>query len=502
MNNIVILGGGTVGWLAALMVKQYNPHIPVTVVESEEIGILGAGEGTVPDFVKILTYLHIDIIDLIKECDGSFKLGITFTNWNGDSQSYFHGFGNMYFNGLNDEIKKLNAYLVGNNIPIQESLIGYHLVKQGRISLYKNNSDGKLDSHCAFALHFNARKLATFLRSVAESRGIGRVEGKVVDVVNKPNNDIDYLELDSRQKVSGDFFFDCSGFARLLVGKHYTTEWQSYNNHLPLDTALPFFVPHDNKNIKPHTEAIAMKYGWVWKIPVKDRYGCGYVFDSSYINEQQAIEEVEEYFKIKIETPKTFKFKAGGFKDTMVKNCAAVGLAQSFVEPLEATSIWVSCLNIRQILNQGLLHKRTDQAVAMFNKQARLFNQQVVDFLYLHYLTNRSDSDFWKEFREKNPAPPELMEFLQYWHDYGITDDVDLFDATSERRQVSIFSKESWLQVSDGLKLLNPSIFKELVERSDFTKDTLKKMSDMLTKNVYQCVPHDFYLEMARNFKK
>jgi len=503
MNNIVILGGGTAGWITALLMERYFPDKSFTVIESDDIGILGAGEGTTPDFVNLLSLLEIDITEIIKYCDGSFKLGITFSNWNGDGKSYLHSFGNCFFDDLDFEVKRLHNYCVGNQIPIEDYQIGQHLIKQAKIPFYINHNDGLLATHSSFALHFNARKLAVYLRTLAEFRGIKRIEGKVVSISNNMREEIDSLILEAGEVVKGDFFFDCSGFARLLIGKHYNTEWISYNDRLPLDTALPFFISHDNKGIKPHTEAIAMKYGWCWKIPVKDRYGCGYVYDSNYITHDQAVNEITEHFGTDISiNPKSFKFNAGMYKDTLVKNCMAVGLSQSFVEPLEATSIWAFCMNLRHFAMYNLLDKRTDQMARMFNESARKINEQIVNFLYLHYITKRKDSKFWQEFRTKNQCPVDVSEFLQFWNDYGIVSDVDLYDMTSGSRQLTIFSKESWLHVCDGLGLLNADTFKKTVENTSFKEETAKKMLRLIQSKVHQCVPHDFYLEMTRNHKR
>ena len=502
MNNVVILGGGTAGWITALTLERHFPDNKYTVIESEEIGILGAGEGTTPDFIKLLNLLEIDITEIIKYCDGTFKLGITFTDWNGDHESYFHSFGNCYFGDLEHEVKHLYNYCVGNGIPIQNYLIGHNLVNQAKIPLYMNNTSQLLECHSLFALHFNARKLALYLRKLAEFRGISRIEGKMVDVKNNRRGEIDHLVLESGETIKGNFFFDCSGFARLLIGKHYKTEWISYTDRLPLDTALPFFIQHDNKDIKPHTEAIAMKHGWCWKIPVKDRYGCGYVFDSKYITQEQAVEEIKEYFGENIDiNPRSFKFNAGMYRDTIVKNCMAVGLSQSFVEPLEATSIWAFCINLRQFCTYNMLDNRTEQLVRMFNESARRINDQIVNFLYLHYLTKRSDSNFWKEFREKNHCPEDISEFLQLWNDYGLVADIDMHDMTAASRQINIFSKESWLQVSNGLGLLNTEIFKKTIESTIFTKEIASQLYRIMCSKAARSIPHDFYLEMTRNHK-
>jgi tryptophan halogenase len=229
----------------------------------------------------------------------------------------------------------------------------------------------------------------------------------------------------------------------------------SYKDSLPLDTALPFFLPQTD-NIEPVTEAIAMKYGWAWKIPTQSRYGCGYVYDSSYITEEDALLEVEEYFKTKINSPRKFKFDAGSFEKTLVKNSMAVGLAQSFVEPLEATSIWVSCLNIIDFLQSNGIENQSQQFHNTFNDRCLRRNQYVLEFLYLHYMTTRTDSKFWTEFKEKNRMPDNLQHRLNM-----------LNNVHSEAYPTSIFSERSHLSVADGLRLLDNQLFYDRIKNLD-----------------------------------
>jgi tryptophan 7-halogenase len=499
MTDVVILGGGTAGWLTALVVQRMYPEYNISLVESEEIGILGAGEGTVPDFVALIQFLGLNKNDIIKHCDGSLKLGINFENWNGDGKSYFHAFANNDFGDDKEIEQSLYYHFLARGQKVQDFLLPLKLAESGK-SPFTVGQNQLLEHSCAYAVHFNARKLATYLRSIAEARGILRIEGKMIAVHEKENHDIDWLELDDGTQVIGDFFFDCSGFARLLIGKHYNVEWTSYNDRLPLDTALPFFIPHDNKNIKPQTDAIAMKYGWVWKIPVKDRYGCGYVFDSKYISSEEAIAEAEEYFGMKLESPKTFKFKAGSYKETVKNNCMAVGLAQSFIEPLEATSIWVSVLNLQSFLLHGMINKRTEQGVRLFNESATHRNETVVDFIYLHYITKRNDSPFWREFAEKNQIPEHLKERIQHWNEYGIMWDRDLYSISrSQHGKFFLFNTESWIQVANGLDILDTSVYKRIADTRPITAEQENQLSAIQRSLYDRCVPHDQFMDFCRS---
>lgn len=494
--SVVILGGGTAGWLTALMVRAYYPRFEIKVVESEEIGILGAGEGTTPHFIEALQHLDIHFSELVKECKATVKHGINFVNWNGDGKSYSHDFNvqtpldefqtKLIFKKIY-EGKRVDELSFSRKL-IQNNLVGFSYKNSPMVLLeepFKN-----LNSHTFWATHFDARALAKFFRKKAEERGIERIEGKLKSVVSDENGYINKIILENDVHVDVAFIFDCSGFARLLIGKHFNTEWVSYANHLPLKKAVPFFIEHDG-NIGAKTDAIAMKYGWIWKIPVDGRYGCGYVFDSDYIDEEKALKEAEEYFGRKLESPKTFSFNAGTFKETLVKNCMAVGLAQSFVEPLEATSIWISYSNLGNFLSANGLFTYRGNFSKSFNDVCFTKNEQVKEFLYLHYLTKRNDSEFWKEFREKNPMIESVREKI---------------DLTSQFLNTSpttaCFESRSWTQVCDGLGLINKDFSESTRALYDFNHlEIFEKSFLQNQQNVLKtCLTHKEFLEHLKTF--
>lgn len=466
--NIAILGGGTAGWLTALLVQQFYPNEKITLIESSKMGILGAGEGTTPNFISILNTLNIRLSDFISECDATIKTGIKFTNWNGDGTSYFHDFasneGLDYALGQYKPLKDMVMHaLIARDIPLDSINFPGKLGAENKVPFsYVNNVNGffnkeeplyNLASHGTYALHFNARKVAAFLKKIAIQRGINYIDDIFVHATNDDKNNIVRLNLESRA-VDCDFVFDCTGFARLLIGKHYNTEWISYKEHLPLDTALPFFIPHNNKDLPPYTESIAMKYGWVWKIPVKDRYGCGYVFDSSLITKEQALKEVEDYFGHSVESPTMFKFNAGGYRRTLVNNCMAVGLAQSFIEPLEATSIWVFCINLLNFLRKDGIKTRSNVFIEEFNGSCNNYNLEVVEFLQAHYLTQRGDSEFWNTFRTRTRMPQGLEKKIYSWNINPPTS----FDRTC-LNNMPLFTLYSWMTIMDGAKIFNRESF-------------------------------------------
>lgn len=471
MKKIIVLGGGSAGWLTSLLTREFYPDFDITLIESAEIGILGAGEGTVPHFIEILDFLRIPVSALISECNATIKIGIKFTNWHGDGTSYFHDFiakDELEEWSFDDAFRynKLTSYLIGKGVHLDTINFYAKLSAQWKVPFLLNDLNDAFLSNYAdpiaaiqhlgnFALHFDARLLAQFLSTVAQSkRNIKRVEGKFVNALTDENGFITGVKLESGQQVECDFIFDCSGFARLLLGGHFKDKWIDYKQHLPLDTALPFFLPHDGVNFPPQTEAIAMKAGWMWKIPVQNRYGCGYVFDSSYISLDEAKQEVEAYLGHEIESPKTFKFQAGTFENTLINNCYGVGLSQHFVEPLEATSIWTFSKNLINFLKSGTIFHLNPEITAFFNAHCRQIIEPIPEFLHLHYLTERSDSPFWKEFRTKTLMMDSLREKQAIWNE------IPLFDADTVLLQM--FNAPSWISVGDGVRFFNRETFRNL----------------------------------------
>jgi tryptophan halogenase len=493
--NIVILGGGSAGWMTALLVQKYYPNENISLIESEEIGILGAGEGTTPQFKEFLSLVNISPSNLIVKCKATLKLGINFKNWNGDNLQHMHSFSKDHdidpFTLHNGNLVN-HCVNIGNAIDILD--FPALCARNKKVPFTPISNPSCLDSdplqsflkHSDWALHFDAVELAKYFRSVAESRGIKRVEGKLVSSEQDFSGNITKLLLENGNIVSSDFVFDCSGFARLLIGKLFNTEWKSYKEHLPLDTAIPFFIEHDN-DIEPQTDCIAMKYGWQWKIPVNGRYGCGYVFSSVYINEEQALEEIREMYGDKITSPRVFKFNPGSFTKTLVNNCMAVGLAQSFVEPLEATSIWVSYSNLKEFLDNNGISNKSSLFIKTFNEQCISKNQSVVGFLNAHYHTKRNDTLFWKEFKQKHP----MMENAKKLFDLAGTCNTSIVHDP-------LFPKMSWLQVGHPIGLVNLVDNSTQINKSDNLNNVLENFMQNHINVLRGCILHKEFIEYTQ----
>lgn len=489
MNNICIIGGGTAGWITALLVKEYYPSFNITLIESDDIGILGAGEGTTPQFVRFLDEVGISFSDIVKNCKATVKQGIKFTNWTGDGTSYFHSFGSS------DEVSEFKVIIATDHMAqsrhLDELSLAAKLCKENKVCFTKNkvytanNPILEFDVYGEWAVHFDARLLASYLKDIAVNRGITRLEGKVISCTSSDNGNISNIILEDGTHVDTDFVFDCSGFARLLIGKHFKSKWISYKEYLPLNSAIPFFIEH-NGDTAPQTEAIAMNAGWIWKIPVRDRYGCGYVFNSDYITPEEALKEAEEYFGKTLSSPKTFKFDPGCFKDTLVKNCMAIGLSQGFVEPLEATSIWASHTNLSDFIESDGFYINSDAFKKHFNKRCLDRNNQIAEFLNLHYTTSRADTKFWKELPNKIKSHPELKDILDLLNENQWAD-----------TNRDMFLNQSWIQVAYGQKLLDNNIFDSIIKRYnihelDSVLDELLENQEMVYK---KGVPHIKFLE-------
>jgi len=373
--KFVILGGGTAGWLTALYINKKFPNDSVTVIASSEMGILGAGEGTTPAFMEYLKEVDIKETELVTNCKATLKTGIKFTNWNGDGEHFFHNF-------WNDK----------------------------------------------YALHFDASSLGKYLQEIAIKRGVTLIDDEVIKVLSDGGN-ITTLVTPSGP-VSGDFFFDCSGFKRVLIGEVLNAEWETYS--MPCKRAIPFFLPNDGKNIPDYTESVAMKYGWIWKIPVNGRYGCGYVFDPNLTTDEEAQQEIRDYLGHDFTSPKTFNFTAGSYKTVWNNNCLAVGLSSGFIEPLEATSIWAQVLTLKMFVEQF----SKENAKNKINNDVKEINEDILSFLYFHYMTHRKDTKFWSNFTINNSIPNKLKDTLSL---------------SKKQYNFNLFPQSSWKAISDGI---------------------------------------------------
>ena len=509
-KKVVVVGGGTAGWLTALKAHRSYPDLDITVIESTEIGILGAGEGSTPYLTDFFDHLNIPLSDLIKNCDATIKNGIKFTNWNNDKEFYYHGFSttdrSLGFDAIFDRYLS-NSPLIAASIAINNSVKNIDFTEKiseankvpfifegGKRDFGFVSQKNPIDNYKKIgniSIHFNATKLANRLKEIGIERGIKVIDGTIKNVSLDKNNYVSSLTLDNDKNVLCDFVFDCSGFHRVIIGKVYDSKWKSYKDFLPVDSAVPFFIEMTDK-IPSYTEAIAMKYGWIWKIPLQNRFGCGYVYDSSLISEEEAVKEIEEFLGYEPTYPRKnkggFSFNAGCYEEPWINNCVAVGLAANFVEPLEATSIWVSIVELTQIFDNPLwLFENSKEIRQEFNNNIVKMNNNISEFIYFHYMTLRKDTKFWEKFSYEN-APQDLQEKINKWKNRL----PNKFDSGEH------WSSNSWTFVGSAQNTINKDIAKIYIENSsDYKKgvdlyDYYKNYQDY---KVSECIDHRQFLE-------
>lgn len=454
--KITVLGGGTSGWLTSLFLKKHLPNYEISLIESEKIGIIGVGEGTTPMLIPFLEDLEINIRDLVKETDATIKHGIFFYNWLGQQERYFHSFGvHAKANDMSNHPVFRHSvydyylrYLINNRLNLEEWDYATMLASNKKVDL----------DNAGWALHFNSRKFSDHLKNIAINRGVIHHIDDFTHVSHDSDNFITKLNC-VKKSYDCDFVFDCTGFYRQLIDKFYQTKWISYQDYLPLKKAIPFFLDSE-ETIDSYTSAIAMKYGWIWKIPLQNRIGSGYIFDSDYINEEQALKEAEQFFNRKLTINKVIPFKAGRYEKAWIKNCMSIGLSYGFTEPLEATSIQLQVGQLFLLKNYlNKLKNYDEEYINRFNTSVAKGHDETLDFLHLHYISNKNDSPFWKELKFKTKIPENLKPML----DKLKTARLENYHMKPLGR-ISSFDYSSFLMVAYGLNIIEKKFDNEIYE--------------------------------------
>ena len=444
-RRIVILGGGTAGWMcaAAFAALLRTGRFSVRVVESDEIGTVGVGEATLPHIKAFNDSLGIVESDFMRATQATFKLGIEFRDWGQQGNSYIHPFGAFGQNwaGVDFHHYWLRARQSGHEVgSLEDYSLAIAAARAGRFD-FPTLESGSIKSTYAYAYHFDAALYARFMRGLATSRGVVRTEGRVRDVLLDPDNGhIHGLRLASGEVVEGDLFIDCSGFAGLLIDKTLHTPWEDWTPHLPCDRA--WAVPTENAgDLTPYTRATAREAGWQWRIPLQHRTGNGYVFSSRHTTEAHARDTLLANLEGKpLADPRLLTFQAGRRTASWTKNCVAMGLASGFLEPLESTSIYLVQIAIQTLLKFMPDASDDDHLRQGFNRFIDNEYDRVRDFLILHYHANsRDDGAFWRDVR-RAPIPDSLAAKLALFRERGYI----------ETYRDGLFSPPSWLAVYTG----------------------------------------------------
>lgn len=442
--RVVIVGGGTAGWMTASALARFLPGVAdVRLIESEEIGIVGVGEATLPHLRAFLQRLGIPEAEMMRATNATYKLGIDFRDFGRIGDRYIHPFGayGVDLAGVGFHHYWLRAKAEGSARGIEDYSLPIVAARANRFALPPADGDF-LSTSYGWAYQFDATRLAPMLRGYSEARGVTRTEGRVTGVERDgETGDVTELVLDSGERVAGDLFIDCSGFRALLVGGAMDAAWEDWSHWLPCDraAALPATAPAGS--IEPYTRATAMGAGWRWRIPLQHRVGNGYVFSSSFLSEDAACDAILGAVEgTPLADPRILRFRAGRRRESWVGNVVSIGLASGFLEPLESTSIHLAQMAVMRLI-ELFPERRIDPADrAAFNATVDYEYDRVRDFLILHYhATTRDDSDFWNHVRTM-ALPDSLAGKLELWRESG----------RIEKYGEGLFLEPSWVAVYLG----------------------------------------------------
>ncbi len=438
-RTIVIVGGGTAGWMAAAAFARFLPAgTTIRLVESDAIGTVGVGEATIPQLRLFNANLGIDEDDFVRATNGSFKLGIEFAGWSGGDSRYIHAFGSI---GRGLGLVPFHHYWLrdrqaGGTASLWDYSSSALAAADNRFA--RDLGRPELPSGLAWAFHFDAGLYAAYLRRFAERLGVERIEGRVVDVATGDGT-IASITLEGDRRVAGDFFIDCSGFNGLLIEGALNAGYDDWSRYLPCDRALA--VPCERTTpLTPFTRATAREAGWQWRIPLQHRTGNGLVYSSAHLSDDRAAQILLDHLDgAPLGDPRPLRFTTGKRRRAWIGNCVALGLAAGFMEPLESTSIHLVQSGIARLLEFWPGDWIEPADVAAYNRATDAEWCGIRDFLVLHYRTNARDEPFWRD-RRMAAIPDSLAERIA------------LFEANGRivRDGDDLFTEVAWLQVMHG----------------------------------------------------
>ncbi|RJE75882.1 hypothetical protein BGP78_16180 [Pseudoalteromonas sp. MSK9-3] len=499
LNSILIVGGGTAGWLAAnhLGKKFKNSGTTVTLIESPNIPTIGVGEGTVPMMRQTLSYFGIDEGVFFQQCDAAFKQGIRFENWmksNSDKPHfYYHPFD--YFA---DDDRFLKYWLNGSQGNSFAEFVGIqsHLCESSKAP--KKVTQPQFESVSSYAYHLDAGKFSELLKKNAiEHFGVNFILAEMKSIETNVEGNISNIATD-QGALKAELFIDCTGFNSLILGDKLKVKFVDKSNVLFTDKALAVQVPHSSDRISPYTCSTAQSAGWIWDIPLFSRKGVGHVFSSSHTTSDDAYQALESYVGRNLDefTVRKIDMKIGYREKAWFKNCVALGLSQGFVEPLEATGLLVFDVTAK------MLADILPNSINGFSASASQFNAvvtnmwlKVIDFIKLHYcISDRTDSDFWLDNRVQNSIPDTLQEKLARWQHVP----PNQYDFSGK---LDVFNLDNYLYVLYGMSFKTDKASCVLSDRNKHAFASHLSSYDKYKQNVLMSVPdHKVLLEQIRIF--
>ncbi|NQY87393.1 MAG: tryptophan 7-halogenase [Colwellia sp.] len=493
INTIVIVGGGTAGWIMASSLSRTlrQSDVNIVLVESPDIATIGVGEATIPSFVDFLNFLGVPEKDFLTATKATFKLGIKFTDWNYEGHEYWHQFGGV---GMTIDAKPFYQHWLkhkfnGGTSHYTDFSPAIAMAKAGKFYIQPDSSKSIL-SNSEYAYHFDAGEVVNFLTEYSIERGVKHVRDKVVDVKKSDDGSIDSVLLENTGLLEGDFFIDCTGQRALLIGDAMRVGYEDWSQYLPVDRAVTV-LSELPANIPPYTHSIARSHGWQWCIPLQDRVGNGYVYSSAELDDSDAESFLmSNLIGAAINKPRTLRFKTGKRKKFWDKNCLSIGLSSGFLEPLESTSIHLILKGTLNFLQMYPSRSISEATIKEYNRLMDIEYQCIRDFIIIHYsLSDRKDTRFWRKMTEM-ALPPSLQSKLELFLSQG----------RLQRNDLDLFSSTSWYAVLEGMEV-HPQEYDPLIDLSDFSKvkEVFTSYSQSVIALIEKLPTHAEYIQKVKN---
>jgi len=493
-KRVVILGGGTAGWMAAsLMNKQWSDKgISITLVESPDIGVIGVGEGSTPLVKTFFDLLGMEEHEWMPQCNATYKNGIRFDNWctKPGFESYFHPFPSAL------DVFSLNPFEHNTLVRRRGVDVEAHpdkfflasvLAEKGLGPIPHDNFPFEVD----YAYHFDSILLGQFLKKKAIEKGVNHIEANVVKVNQHANGDISSLQTESGKTIDGEFFVDCTGFAGVLIQKTLNVPFIDFSSNLFNDSAIAMPSAID-EDMPSETLSTALTNGWAWKIPLQNRFGNGYVYSSRYCSSDEAETELRAHIGLldaDVEA-RHIKMNVGRVVRNWSKNCVAIGLSQGFVEPLEASALQVIQASIQGFIEAWESGEFTNKNRILYNARVESDLESIRDYIVLHYKSNsRTDTEYWKDNHENQHVSDSLKRMINCWLECG-----DLAAEIDNQYIESYYPSISWHSIFAGMAIFPDEENLGKGTASDYKVD-VGALNNLLNRSALNFDPHRQYLE-------
>ena len=491
VRDVVIVGGGTAGWMSAAAMSRVLPpdQVRIRLIESDEIGTVGVGEATIPHIQIFNRLLGIDEDAFVRRTDATFKLGIEFVGWGALGERYIHPFGpyGAQMEGIHFHHFWLRQKAMGQGASADDYNLQVLAARAGKFQRPDPSLRGSPLASIAYAFHFNAGAYARFMREVAEAGGVRRTEGRIASVQQHPETGhVESVRLADGETVAGDLFIDCSGFRGLLIEEALGTGYDDWSRYLPCNGAWAQACESVGDPI-PYTRSTAHGAGWQWRIPLQSRTGNGHVFSEGFTTEEEALRTLQAGLDgAPIGEPRRLRFTTGIRRRPWNKNVVAIGLAAGFLEPLESTSIHLIQTGIARLMTNFPDRTFNQPDQDYYNARTLLEYEQVRDFLVLHYAaTKRDDTEFWR-YCASMDLPETLAERIALYRE----------NARLYRHDNELFNEESWFAVMNG-QGIDPARYHPVADL--LTEAELRRRMDGIRGVTAKCAslmpPHQAFID-------